>query len=231
MDKKALKFSSLLCLITFIFLIFWIVLLVLSYSDIDPNWDNIDYIKWVANPDIFFLLSYINATVFTILDVIIFTCLFIYLKNKNYKISALLGFVFIPIYGVFNLIAYSSQVTILPFIAQYYLSLPENSVFEFIVTQFMHTNDKSMIAFLNGWAYTILGIPSIIYGFLIIKINIFGKIAGIILIISGLFSFLGFIGGYINNDILSTGVLLSGMIFTFSILFLFFMFNKERKAE
>ena len=57
MDRKLLRLSQYLCIITFIFLVFWIVLVIISYSDIGPNWENIDFIKWVANPNIFFYIE------------------------------------------------------------------------------------------------------------------------------------------------------------------------------
>ncbi len=65
-------------------------------------------------------------------------------------------------------------------------------------------------------AYTILGIPSIIFGLLLIKEK---KYSGFFLFLNGVLCILGIVGHMINNRLLELGIVAGGIIY-FSVVFM-----------
>jgi len=188
-------------------------------SQVKSSWNNSDLIKWVASPDIFFIGNYINATLLTIVAILLFSFLFTFLKPK-YENMAIIGFVFIPIYGVINLICYSIQIAIVPAVAYNTLNNPDTIN---LASQLIQANSKSLIGFINGMAYAILGIPSIIYGLLLIKELI--KYSGFFLLLNGILCIIGIIGYVIGNSIVAMGIMVGGIIFLISLIFMVFEFK------
>jgi len=83
--------------------IIWLVFTIFSMSQIQSTWSNIDYISWVSHPDFFFIGNYINATLLTISAILFFTLLHSYLKSY-FENTALIGLIFVPIYGILNIV-------------------------------------------------------------------------------------------------------------------------------
>jgi len=102
-QQRKIKIASMILLIQ---TIIWVIFTGISMSQVSSSWTNSDFIKWVAKPDVFFIGNYINATLLTIVAVFLFSLIFTYL-NPKYDKTAIIGFVFIPIYGVINIIWYS----------------------------------------------------------------------------------------------------------------------------
>jgi len=215
-QQNKIKITSLILLIL---TIIWIVVSTISMLQVKPAWKDSDFIRWVSHPDIFFILNYINATLLTVVIIFLFSFIFTFLKPK-YESIVIVGLVFIPIYGVINLLCYSIQISIVPSIA--YNSL-NNQYTVNIVSQLIQANSKSLIGFMNGMAYAIFGIPSIIYGILLIKE--LKKYSGIFLFINGIFCFVGIIGCLIGNSILEMGTMIGGVIFLISLIFMQFEFK------
>jgi hypothetical protein len=215
-QQQKIKIASFILLIQ---TIIWIIFTGISMSQVNSSWVDSDFIKWAANPDIFFVGNYINATLLTITVILLFSFLFIYLKTK-YESMAIIGIVFIPIYGVINLLCYSLQITIVPAIAGNSMN---NLAAIDIASQLIQANSKSLIGFLNGLAYTLLGIPSIIYGLLLIKE--LKKYSGFFLLLNGILCIIGIIGYLLGNNILSKGMMIGGIIFLLSLLFMIIEFK------
>jgi hypothetical protein len=206
----------------FILCISWIVLGVISMSPVKSEWTNSDYLHWVSKPSLSFILTYINATLLTIIDIVLFYFLYSYLFHFN-KNFAQLGLIFIPIYGVINIICYSVQITTVPSIAKIAL---ESGHIDFAI-QLVQAKNDSLIGYLNGLAYTILGIPSILYGYLLVKQKI--KFSGFFLIGSAIFDFIGITGYLIGNKTLSIGMILGGVAFTAALICIVIEFKKMSK--
>ena len=215
-QQRKLKITALILLIL---TIIWVVFTGISMSQVKSSWNNSDLIKWVASPDIFFIGNYINATLLTIVAILLFSFLFTFLKPK-YENMAIIGFVFIPIYGVINLICYSIQIAIVPAVAYNTLNNPDTIN---LASQLIQANSKSLIGFINGMAYAILGIPSIIYGLLLIKELI--KYSGFFLLLNGILCIIGIIGYVIGNSIVAMGIMVGGIIFLISLIFMVFEFK------
>jgi len=206
----------------FILCVSWIVFGVISISPVKQEWTNSDYLHWVSKPSLSFTLTYINATLLTIIDIILFYFLYSYLNVFN-KILAQLGLIFIPIYGVLNIVCYSIQIATVPSIAKIAL---ESGNIDFAI-QLVQAKNDTLIGYLNGLAYTILGIPSILYGYLLVKQRI--RVSGLFLITSAIFDFIGIAGYLIGNKTLAIGMILGGVAFTIALICIVVEFKKLKK--
>ena len=162
-------------LILFILTVIWVILTAISMSGIDPVWSNFDFVRWVADPDVFFTMNYVNVTFLTIVVIILFSYLFNYYKDQ-WRVATVAGLIFIPVYGIINLFCYSIQISIVPAMARTALENQEDVI---RVSQFIQANSNSSVGLLNGLAYAILGIPSIIYGILLFRSS--KKFSGVLL--------------------------------------------------
>jgi len=220
-EKNIRQIAFVVLLLTII----WVIITGISMSQVQSSWTAIDYLKWVSQPDIFYIVNYINATILTVMVIALFTVLFSYLSEKN-RIPALLGISFIPIYGVMQLICYSIQISVVPSIATNALSTSGDFLFAF---QLIQSNSQTLIGFINGLAYSILGIPSIIYGYMLIK-NL-KKRSGFLLLINGVLCIIGIVGYILDNTILSAGITLGGIAFLISLIFMILDFGKRTEVN
>lgn len=206
--------------------VLWIVFTGFSMSQVESTWNYTEYVIWASKPDFFFIGNYINASILTIAAVILFTFLYGFLKNK-YESYARLGLVFIPIYGIINIICYSIQISVVPVIASSSLDSPDKIYF---ASQFLQANSKSIIGFMNGMAYAILGIPSIIYGILMFKE--YKKLSGVFISLNGFSCIIGIIGYVIKDSVLEMGIMIGGIFFMGSLAAMAFEFrNKDLSKE
>ena len=219
--KTQQKYIKIIALVLLIQTIIWVVLTYLSLSQVQTDWNNTDFLKWVANPDIAYLGNYINATLITIVVVVLYVLIFHFLK-PNYENLAFVGLLFIPIYGIFNIFSYSTQISVVPLLAKDVLNNPDSIN---LVVQLIQANDKSLVGFINGLAYAILGIPSIIYGILLIKEM--KKYSGIFLISDGMLCIIGIVGHIMKSDFLAWGTLVGGIVFLMVLFFIFVEFKFE----
>lgn len=226
MEHQVGKVLKKVSFILFIILILWVVLMVLSSREIDPNWTDLEYVSFVFHPTPVFILCYLNAVIFTCLVVIMFGLLYLYTKQDN-RILSISGLLFVPIYGILNLLVYSSQIIVFPLLLRSFPVTAGSDTIYFIA-QFLH-KDGTVSGMLNAGAYAIIGIPSVLFGILLYRRNIFGKIAAVLLILNAAACLLGVIGGVIDNSLLSSGVVIGGFLFTIAVLFIYLMVKKEDK--
>ena len=210
-----------LALVLLILTILWVVLTGISMSRVKSSWTPHDFMKWISDPDIIFVLNYINATLLTVVAVLLFSSLFVYLKTEG-ETAALAGLVFVPIYGLMNLFCYSIQISVVPSIVRTVL---DHSGPGYMAFQFIQASPDSLTGFINGLAYGILGIPSIIYGRLLFRKS--KKYSGTFLAMNGIFCLLGIIGYLTGNPIMSKGTLIGGILFLISLAFMVVEFRKR----
>ncbi|AEV27923.1 hypothetical protein SpiGrapes_0059 [Sphaerochaeta pleomorpha str. Grapes] len=201
--------------ISTVFLLFqtivWLVFTFISMSQVKSEWTSGDFLRWASHPDIFFLINYGNATLLTLVAVWFFYNLLSYLDFEfgNYKKTC---FTFVILYGALNVCCYASQVFLIPSLAQKTLATAED--FDFMVN-FIHAYSFSLVAFANGLAYAVLGIPSLLAG-----LSLFGnnkKVSGVLLIMNGVFCLIGLLGFIIKSRYLMLGTMLGGIAFLFSL--------------
>jgi len=219
---SAIRRIQITALTLFFLCVSWIVFGVISMSPVKADWTDSDFLNWVSKPGLFFTLTYINATLLTIIDIVFFYFLYSFINLSN-KTFAQLGLLFVPIYGVLNIVCYSIQITTVPSIAE--IALKSGNV-DFAI-QLVQAKNNTFMGYINGLAYTILGIPSIIYGWVLFKKGI--RFSGLFLIASAIFDFFGIAGYLIGNKTLSTGMILGGVAFTIALICIVFEFKKLRK--
>ena len=93
------------------------------------------------------------------------------------------------------------------------------------VARLIQANPDSLVGYLNGLAYAILGVPSILYGVLLYRKA--KKWSGILFILNGGLCITGMVGYTLGNDLLSAGILLGGMAFLLALAALVIEFRPE----
>ena len=217
MEAKLKTTSILLFIMTTI----WVVLTVISMSGTDPGWSDGDYVVWVADPDIYFSLNYINVTLLTLIVMLLYLYLFNYLKALNRRL-ALAVLLLVPVYGALNLFSYSIQIFLVPGLA--HAALEQQGDLTHVST-LVQANSNSMVGLLNGIAYAVLGIPSIVYGFLLFRS--YRKYSGIFLLLNGVLCLVGLLGYLTDLSLLSMGVMVGGIFFLISLLFMAIEFKRN----
>ncbi len=211
---KWLRISVVLCLV---FTIIWLVLMIVSLLKTGPIDSFEKAVSLVKNPNVIFDLSYINAVFVTITTTMFFTSLYLYCKTRDPELS-LMSFVFVPVYCIFNLFVYYSQVTILPRIVSQMNTSGFPEMYKIMLGQFIQVWPHSGVAIINGFAYGILGIPSIIFGNLLMKGRRLTAIGGLLLLLNGVACIVGSIGYVMNNEILTAGSVIGGVLYLLSLI-------------
>jgi hypothetical protein len=121
------------------------------------------------------------------------------------------------------LILAAGQIATVPSIVE--IALQSGNI-DFAI-QLVQAKSNSFIGYLNGLAYTILAIPSLIYGWVLFKKGI--KFSGISLIASAIFDLFGIAEYLIVNKTLSTVMILGGVAFTLALICIVFEFKKLKK--
>ena len=214
-----LKLTRNLSLIVLIVLILWVVLMIATAVQVQPDWTDSDYLDYAAKQDMIFVLNYLNAVLFTGLVIVLFGLLYLIVKD-DYPVLALTGLLFVPVYGILNLVVYGSQVTILPVLFN------NNAAQEFIL-QWLQLRPGSVIGMLNGLAYAILGIPSICFAITLHGRSKLGRLTGYLLILNAILCLLGIIGTVTDSSLLAFGTIAGGLLFTSAVLTLYLMLRQE----
>jgi hypothetical protein len=202
--------------------IIWVIFTVISMSQVKREWTDAEYIIWVSKPDFFFTGNYINATILTIMVIVLFSLLYEYIKVKS-SLLAIIGLSFVPAYGLLNLVCYSIQISIVPDLA---LHAVKNSIdANILVAQLIQANAQSIIGFLNGMAYALLGIPSVLYG--IVLLRKYKLLSGLFLSLNGISCFIGIIGYLFHSQLLSSLIGIGGVLFLISAIVMIFDFGKN----
>jgi len=170
--------------------------------------------------DPMFYLTYLNAAfLVTIPAVILMTLLSLYCQDVLPRWTSLMGLIFVPIYGVLNLFAYLSQITLIPALVEMYHQADTRIMAEALLMLTLQESPGSAVAFFNGLAYSILGIPSIIYGIGLFRFG--GKVlrvGAIMLTLNGAACILGVFGSLFNLPVLSFGTVIGGGLFFLALL-------------
>ncbi|MHA2336533.1 MAG: hypothetical protein ACXACX_04485 [Candidatus Hodarchaeales archaeon] len=186
-NEKEIISSKQLGILIFLDLIlvsFWALTMVLDMVIGNMKTDTIEEaFTWVTNPSALFYLTYLNVTLLTFLGIVIFTGFFLY-YYKNRTIWHWFALAVIPIYGLMNIFAYGSQITIIPYLTQF-LDLSEyQSLAKFVIIMFIQAYPGTIVSIINLSAYGILVIPSVVFGWELFKeSDKFRKIGGLLLIL------------------------------------------------
>jgi hypothetical protein len=193
----------------------WVILMILGEALNGPVATLEDAIQRVQSINFLHVLTYANAAALTAVAVLLYFAFYQYLKS-DYTLLSALGLVFVPLYGIFNLLVYLSQITIVPLLAT--RSAPA-------LANWLQIWPQSPIAILNQVAYTLLGIASILFGIAFIRKDPAVRMAAWLLILNGAACILGLFGVLMDNPLLGMGSLIGGVLFLAGVAILGFQYR------
>ena len=187
------KHIGLLALSVFLTTIIWIILIIISESTTSSSETIEDKIAMIQSEQDLYRLAYLNAGLLTFLNIMFMSALYLYCKKTD-NFWSTLSFAFVPIYGITNLFSYLSQVFLVPEIIDLYQSVESKNFARILLSLTIHTWPGSLIEAINGMAYALLGIPSIILPLIGLREPKYLAVGGYLMMASGIFSILAFTG-------------------------------------
>lgn len=203
---------GILSLITAAVTVLWLVFTIAGVATSPPTPTLGDKIFAIQSGMLLHVLTYINAALITLAAVLTFCALYFFCREQG-PFWALVGLVFVPIYGLANLVAYLAQIFVVPGLIAMASDPASRSTAYTLLSMTLHTWPGSAVLFLNQLAYAVLGIPSIIYGLQMGQVEGGLKLSGWLLAASGVLSMLAFIGLGFNSPVLMNLTLVSGVVF------------------
>ena len=214
-------------LISLLLAIVWIASTTISMSQTDNTWSDLEYLTWVSQPDIMYRIVFISMTVMTALTVALLISFFMYFYEKS-KIWSIIAVMFVPVYGAMNIFSYSIQIAMVPSMSAH--ALYTSGDISFVLQLLVITLGRyTVVGLINQIATTLLAIPSIIFGYMLIKDS--KKISGFLLVIHGVLCSFGIIGYLAQIPVLAIGDTVGGITYVIGLLFLIVEFNKKTKKD
>jgi hypothetical protein len=159
-----------------------------------------------------FYATYTNAALITVCATALLAALHAFLRPAAPP-WILIGLVFTPVYTVLNLIAYLSQLVVVPPLLALRDDPSYHAAADLLLRQMLQSWPTSGMAFFNGLAYAILGIPSILYGILLWRRGHPLQWSGLLLALNGAACILGAVGFLMGSALLSMGTVIGGVLF------------------
>jgi hypothetical protein len=184
-----------------------------------------DAVAAVTEPDALYFLTYVNAALVTVTATAFLGGLYLYCAPYS-PIWAMVALLFVPVYTALNLFAYLSQVTIVPHMVE--LAASDEGLL--LLSQLVQQWPGSLVNIVNNIGYAVLGIPSVVYGMILINARPALRLGGFLLGLSGLASILGLIGIVLKNVSLGTGSVVGGGVFLLALIPLSWGFLQEGKG-
>jgi hypothetical protein len=206
------KLVGILSIVNLTLTVLWLICLIVGLSSAGSMDTFERVLSHVAKLDTLFYLTYLNAALLTASVVMLFVLIFIYLRPIAPVFSAT-GVAFVPIYGCLNLVAYLSQVTVVPRLLRLHAIPKYQLLSEFLLQQTVQPWPDSAVFIFNNLAYAVLGVPSIMFGILMLRSSPVVRFGGILLGLSGVASMAGFIGIVAQDPLVAKGSLVGGTLF------------------
>jgi hypothetical protein len=223
-SRQISTISIILVLLTGIWILS-MALLMQQQGDVIATFE--DAYDFVREPGGLFYLTYLNVVVLTIFDVVLYGLLYLRFKT-DYPALSLTAVLFVPVYAAYNLFVYISQVSVVQKIIKIYDGVASEEVLNMLLGQFLQMWEHSTLAFVNNYAYAILGIPSVLFAIAIYRLGtVPGRITGMLLMANALACLLGIVGIILGNHILAYGSVMGGGLFFFSLIGMSIVFWKD----
>jgi hypothetical protein len=222
------KLTGLLALLTLLFTILWLVFLIADMASAGPLETFEQVSMHAARLGWLYYATYFNAALVTLSAVAFTSALYAWLKPKAPDWTVI-GLVFVPIYGVLNLIAYLSQVTLVPALFDLRANPRTLEMTDLLLRLTLQAWPASAVAFFNGLAYAILGIPSILFGLLLWKYPGALRWGGLLLALNVAACTLGVVGFLMGNALLRQGAMVGGVLFLLALILLSWAFLREKQ--
>jgi len=197
----------------------WALLTIASASETDSSWSDAEYVEWIGSPSIITTVNYVNAALVTALAAVFFA----FLSTATFQVApvaVIVGAPFIPVYAAMNLIVYTSQITLVPRLAQ--ATQAGSASFPVVVQLMQLSPQHTIVSTLNLLAYAALAVPSIALGLGAMRRGARLTVSGVLLAASGAFSIVGFLGALVGSPLLEVGVLAGGGVFLVALVWFLF---------
>jgi len=209
MKRSLLGLVSLLLLIT---TALWLVFMIVDMASAGPLDTFAQVLAHTAKLSGLFYATYVNATLLTLCATAWMALLYVECRAASPGWS-IIGAAFVPIYGVLNLVAYFSQITVVPQLLALH-GLPDYEAAATVLLRMsLQLWPDSAVAMFNSTAYAILGIPSIIFGLILAQRGGAERAGGILLGLNALACIGGLVGSVAGIAVLEPGVVLGGVLF------------------
>lgn len=195
----------------------WVVLLVVQQATAPAPTSIEAKAALLAVPGPLHYVAYANGCVLTLATAMLFGGIHLMCREQK-PLTAIVGLVCVPIYGLANLVAYGSQIFLVPRLAALAAPPEGNGVALALLPLALQDWPGSAMQALNLGAYAILGISSLLYGQILIGVPARLRAAGTSLIVSGALSLVALAGAAIGSQPLAALTLVSGLAFLVALL-------------
>jgi hypothetical protein len=225
MKTKLTGILSLLALITtLLFLVFFIV----DMAGAGPMNTFEQVLAHVSLQTPLWTLSYVNVTLLTVFASALMASLYSLCREISPAWAAV-GLVFVPVYCALNLFSYFSQITIVPRLIELGADPQYTAFAKFLLRQLLQSWPDSAVSIFNNTAYGVLGIPSILFGVLLPRLDGRLKLGGWLLILNGAACLIGVVGYAARQPLLSLGSLVGAVFFLAALFPLTWTFIRNQK--
>ncbi len=166
-----------------------------------------------------YTVIYANAAAITLLSMALFCGLYLEVRAAA-PLWALVGLMMVPLYGMGNLVAYLSQIWIVPQLLTVYHQPDTAATAELLLSLTLQDWPGSAMAALNSLSYALLGIPSVVFGVLLARRKRETRMGGAVLALSGLMSLAAFVGVVLANPTLRALTVVGGLLYLIGVLLL-----------
>ena len=174
-------------------------------------------LRYASARDWRYTLTYANAVLITLAATALFAALYAHYRRSAPAWCAV-GVAFVPVYCGLNLLVYASQITIVPQLVASQELPGYGPAAAFLTAQMVQAWPGSAISVVNGLAYAVLGIPSIIFGLLLARGTAAMRTAGVLLILNAMACLAGPLGAVTGSPVLALGTVVGGAIFLLSLI-------------
>lgn len=211
MKVKTLGFISLLTLLS---TITWLGATI-AYNANAGALDTFDQVLvQVSSLEPLFFLSYVNAAILTLLNLLFMAGLYLYSRDRLPAWSTMTA-VFIPIYGTLNLAVYLSQVIVVPRLVDLQATEPAAGL---LLREVIHLAPGSTVAFINGLAYAVLSVPLFVYSLVLLREGRLLQAAAWLFLLAAEADLLGLVGILVDSSGLSLGLLIGGVFYLLALI-------------
>lgn len=189
----------------------WAILFIYT-SAISPVVNTLaDQISIIENQKALFFLNYLNAALLTLAFSASLAGLYLYCRDTQ-PLWATIALVFIPVYTVLNLVAYLSQVFVVPGLLEMVHDQQTASTAKILLRLVIHTWPGSVVEFINGLAYAVMGLPAMILGLIMYRKSRGLRAGSLFFAFSGLLSILALLGIRLSNPLMKFLSPLGGLL-------------------
>ena len=225
------RLTAILTLLLILLTLAWVATLLVGLAQNGSVTTFEQALELVSQRDALFNLTYLNATLLTVVAVAWMAALYTACRAAA-PTWALIGLVFVPIYGALNLFAYLSQVSLVPTLVGLRTFAAYRQAADLALYLTIQQWNHSAVGFFNNLAYALLGLPSIIFAVILYRQypSRLLRAGAVVLALNGLACIIGILGLLLDSALLSNGSLLGGLLFLLCLFPLaFFFWNVDHR--